>query len=121
VPMIPVGQGIRFNRDSVAGRAIIDGRPVQTIHGTANAPSEFPEGDAIAARYGYRVTCGVPLMREGAAIGAIGIRRVSPELLTEAQISVIQSFASQAAIAIGNVNQFNETKRLLKETEQRNA
>ncbi len=121
IPMIPVGQGIHFNRDSVAGRAMIEGRPVQTIHGTAGTKSEFPEGDAVAARYGYRVTCAVPLLREGVAIGAIGIRRVSPELLSEAQISVIQSFASQASIAIGNVHQFNETTRLLKETEQRNA
>ena len=32
IPMIPVGQGIRFNRDSVAGRAMIDGRTVQTVH-----------------------------------------------------------------------------------------
>ena len=121
VPMIPVGQGILLNRDSVAGRAIIEGRTVQTIHGVPDASAEFPEGDKVAARYGYRVTCAVPLMREGEAIGAIGIRRTTPALLTDAQISVIQSFASQAAIAIGNVHQFNETKRLLKETEQRNA
>ena len=71
IPMIPVGQGIRFNRDSVAGRAMIEGRPVQTVHGAGDSPSEFPEGDAVAARYGYRVTCAVPLMREGEAIGAI--------------------------------------------------
>ncbi len=28
IPMIPIGQGIRFNRESVAGRAIIDGQPL---------------------------------------------------------------------------------------------
>ena len=38
IPMIPIGQGIRFNRESVAGRAIIDGRPVQTVHGSGRRP-----------------------------------------------------------------------------------
>ena len=75
----------------------------------------------MAKRYGYRVTCAVPLMREGEAIGAIAIRRISSELLNESQIAVIQSFARQAAIAIGNVRLFDQTVRLLKETEQRNA
>ena len=121
IPMIPVGQGIRFNRDSVTGRAMIDRRTIQTVHGASGANAEFPEGDAVAKRYGYRVTCAVPLMRAGEAIGAIAIRRISPELLNEGQIAVIQSFASQAAIAIGTVRLFDETTRLLKETEQRNA
>jgi GAF domain-containing protein len=100
---------------------MIDGRTVQTVHGAIGAESEFPEGDAVAKRYGYGVTCAVPLMREGEAIGAIAIRRISPELLNENQIAVIRSFASQAAIAIGNVYLFNKTVRLLKETEQRNS
>ena len=33
IPMIPVGQGIRFNRASVAGRSMIEGQTIQTIHG----------------------------------------------------------------------------------------
>jgi GAF domain-containing protein len=121
IPMIPIGQGIGFNRESVAGRAMIDGRPLQAIHGTVGTDPEFPEGDAVAAQYGYRVTCAVPLIREGEVIGMIGIRRIKPELLNESQIAVIQSFASQAAIAIGNVHLFDETVRLLKETEARNT
>jgi signal transduction histidine kinase/CheY-like chemotaxis protein len=115
IPMIPVGQGIRFNRDSVAGRAMIEGRTVQAVHATSEAPSEFPEGDAVANRYGYRVTCAVPLMREREAVGAIAIRRIKPELLSEQQVAVIQTFASQAAIAIGNVRLFNETKEALEQ------
>ena len=114
IPMIPVGEGIRFNSESVAGRAIVEGRTIQAIHGEPGPDSEYPEGDAVAKRYGYRVTCAVPLMREGEADGMIGIRRVKPELLNEQQVAVIDSFAHQAAIALGNVHQFNETKRLLK-------
>ncbi len=121
IPMIPVGQGIRFNRDSIAGRAMIDGVTLQTVHAEPGAASEYPEGDAIAQKYGYRVTCAVPLLREGEVVGVIGIRRIKPELLDDDQIAVIRSFASQAAIAIGNVRLFDETQRLLKETEQRAA
>ncbi len=93
IPMIPVGEGIRFNSESVAGRAIVEGRTIQAIHGEPGPDSEYPEGDAVAKRYGYRVTCAVPLMREGEADGMIGIRRVKPELLDEQQIAVIDSFA----------------------------
>ncbi len=121
IPMIPVGEGIRFNRDSVAGRAILEGRPLQAVHNQRGVKSEYPEGDKVAKKYGYRMTCAVPLMREGKAIGAITIRGTKPELLTDKQTALIQSFANQAAIAVENVRLFNETARLLKETEQRAA
>src|SRR5262249_54684838 len=121
IPMIPVGERVQFNRSSVVGRSMIEGRTIQTIHGEPGADSEYPEGAAVAKRYGYRVCCSVPLMREGEAIGSIGIRGIQPELLTDKEIAVIESFADQAAIAIGNVRLFNETQRLLRETEQRNA
>jgi signal transduction histidine kinase len=121
VPTFPVGEGLRFNRDSVAGRAILEGHPLQGIHNQRGVKSEYPEGDKAAKKYGYRMTCAVPLTGEGKAIGAISIRRIKPELLTEKQIALVQSFANQAAIAVENVRLFNETTRLLKETEQRNA
>ena len=121
IPTFPIGEGLPFNRDSVAGRAILEGRPRQAIHNQHGVKSEYPEGDKVARKYGYRMSCAVPLMREGKAIGAISIRRIKPELLTEKQIALIQPFANQAAIAVENVRLFNETTRLLKETEQRAA
>jgi signal transduction histidine kinase/nitrate/nitrite-specific signal transduction histidine kinase len=121
IPTFPIGEGFPFNRYSVAGRAILEGRPLQAIHNQEGVKSEYPEGDKAARKYGYRMSCAVPLMREGKAIGAISIRRLKPELLTEKQIALIQPFANQAAIAVENVRLFNETTRLLKETEQRNA
>ncbi|RPJ18661.1 MAG: GAF domain-containing protein, partial [Chloroflexi bacterium] len=121
IPTFPIGEGFPFNRDSVAGRAILEGRPLQAIHNQHGVKSEYPEGDKAARKYGYRMSCAVPLLREGKAIGAISIRRLKPELLTEKQIALIQPFANQAAIAVENVRLFNETTRLLKETEQRAA
>ena len=115
IPMIPVGEGIRFNRDSVAGRAMIEGWSLQAIHNRRGVKSEYPEGDEVAKKYGYRMTCAVPLMREGKAIGAITIRRTEPELLTDKQIALIQSFANQAAIAVENVRLFEAEQQRVAE------
>jgi len=113
--MIPVGEGIRFNRDSVAGRAMIDGIPIQGIHNQRGVKSEFPEGDKIAKKYGYRMSAGVPLLRKGKALGVITIRRIKPKLLTDKQIALIQSFANQAAIAVENVRLFEAEQQRVAE------
>ena len=115
LPMIPVGEGIRFDRDSVAGRAMIDGVPLQAIHKKRGVKTEFPEGDRIARKYGYRMSAGVPLMRKGKALGVITIRRAQPELLTDKQMAIVQSFANQAAIAVENVRLFEAEQQRVAE------
>ena len=121
IAMFPVGEGISLNRDSVAGRAILERHTLQFIHKKPGEESEYPEGDKWAQKYGYQMTCSVPLLRESKAIGAITIRRLEPKLLDAKQMALIETFASQAVIAIENVRLFTETQRLLKETEQRAA
>ena len=112
IPMFPVGEGIPLNRDSVAGRAILEGRTLQAIHAQPGGEeSEYPEGDKWAQRYSYRMTGSVPLLREGKAIGVITIRGTEPKLLGEKEIALIETFASQAVIAIENVRLFNEAQQ----------
>jgi GAF domain-containing protein/CheY-like chemotaxis protein len=111
IPMYSIGEGIPLNRESVAGRAIIEGRTLQAIHKQPGEESEYPEGDKWAHEYGYRMTCSVPLLREGKAIGAITIRCDKPTLVNKKQIALIETFASQAVIAIENVRLFNEIQQ----------
>jgi signal transduction histidine kinase len=57
---------------------------------------------------GHRTTLNVPLMREGIAIGAIGVRRTEALLFTDRQVALLQTFADQAVIAVENVRLFTE-------------
>lgn len=82
----------------------------------------------VGRTMGLRSMLFVPMMRQGAAIGSIGIQRREAGAFTEKQAALLSIFADQAVIAIENVALFKETKRLLvetqrllKETEQRNA
>ncbi|HEX2390369.1 MAG TPA: ATP-binding protein, partial [Casimicrobiaceae bacterium] len=70
---------------------------------------------AIAARTGFRSALAVPLLHDGKTIGAIGVGRREPGEFPRQQISLLQTFADQAVIAIENVRLFTELQARTRE------
>src|SRR5499425_1744943 len=94
-------------RGTVAGRSVLERRAVQIADIQAEA-EEFPEGRVYALPQGTRTLLSVPLLREGAPLGAIALRRTEVNPFTDKQIALLQTLADQAVIAIENVRLFTE-------------
>ena len=111
LPVGPEGQPVsrRIDRTSVLGRAVLDRRTVQVADMLDEAAeAEFPEGVRLARRMGHRTILATPLMREDIAVGAILMRRDTVHPFSDKQVALLETFASQAVIAIENVRLFTE-------------
>ncbi|HEU5091810.1 MAG TPA: GAF domain-containing protein, partial [Nitrospira sp.] len=102
-----------INPGSVSGRAILNQRPIHLQDIQSAEGDEFPESQERARRQGHRSILSVPLMREGESVGVIILRRVEAHKFSDKQVSLLQTFADQAVIAIENVRLFNETQETL--------
>ena len=104
-------------RGSTAGRAVVDRRTVHIHDIEAESETDFPDIDKTGSRGGSRARTrlAVPLLREGVALGAILVRRMEVRPFTDKQSVLLQTFASQAVIAIENVRLFQELKESLEQ------
>jgi GAF domain-containing protein len=102
------GEVIRINRNSVAGRAVVDRQTIHVHDLLAELDTEFPVAKPYSKLWGHRTTLATPLLREGAPIGAIFIRRTEVRPFSDEHIEVLRTFADKAAIAIENVRLFQE-------------
>jgi GAF domain-containing protein/DNA-binding response OmpR family regulator/anti-sigma regulatory factor (Ser/Thr protein kinase) len=66
-----------------------------------------PANDTIL-RAGYRARLVVPLMRFGDVIGALVVRRKAPGAFPATIVELLQTFATQSALAIQNARMFSE-------------
>jgi signal transduction histidine kinase/putative methionine-R-sulfoxide reductase with GAF domain len=96
------------------GKAVLSGEPawISDIETDFGYSESFRQG---ARTRGYRSLLAVPMLHEGAAIGAIVVTRAQPGLFTDHQISLLRTFAGQAMIALENVRLFNDTKEALEQ------
>ena len=112
---LPREQGIHhwpLDRTSVSGQCVVASK-VMVIADRDAAFAEFPRTRELATAIGWRSGLFVPLQRDGAAIGCIGVLRAVTGEFSEKDVALAQTFADQAVIAIENVRLFNETKEAL--------
>ncbi|HEY2211084.1 MAG TPA: GAF domain-containing protein [Bradyrhizobium sp.] len=102
-----------INRDWAAGRAFVDQKPVHVHDLLSDSGADFPDARELsqhAGSKGIRSILSVPLLRENESIGAILLRRTEVHAFSDKQIALLQTFADQAVIAIGNVRLFEEVQ-----------
>src|SRR5450432_573073 len=97
----------KAGRGSLGARVLFENAPV--LIDDAESDPEYTFG-AFQRRIGMRSMLGVPLMREGAAIGLLLIFRKRVQPFTKRHVDLAATFADQAVIAIENVRLFDEVQ-----------
>ena len=98
-----------------SAKAILSGEVVQ-IADIATTPgylSGEPTTRILVEDVGVRTILSVPMFDAQGAIGAISLQRREERLFSDDEVTLIQSFAAQAVIAIENVRQFRELQTRL--------
>ena len=98
-PMVPT-------RGSITCRAILDR---QTIH--VRDMATVPGVSAAVRNLGYKSQISLPLLRDGAAIGAVSMTSGEIGGFTDSQVALLQTFAEQAVIAITSAETYRELQQ----------
>ena len=114
-PVPDVAEERPINRQSPAGRAVVDREIIHIENADLVIATEYPDVVETNRRVGAKTVLAVPLMREGVAIGVIHFRRTEVRPFSEKQIALLKTFADQAVIAIENVRLFQELKESLEQ------
>jgi two-component system, NtrC family, sensor kinase len=103
-----------ISAESISGRTLVERRTIHVPDVAAAVEREFPASYPVFQAIQQRSQVTTPLLRQGQAIGVLGVHRWTLRPYTDQQIAVLEVFADQAVIAIENA-------RLFTELEQRNA
>jgi len=108
-PVRHVGDVSPIRGSKPGGRAILERRTIHIPDRTSPAAlAEFPDMLAVTKAV---ATLSVPLLRDGEAIGSLNLVRDRALGYTPREISLVETFADQAVIAIENARLFEELER----------
>jgi GAF domain-containing protein len=113
---------VALERGTLTGRALLERSVIHIPDVLADRDYTWTKAQELG---GYRTALGVPMLREGIAIGVLSLTRSEVRPFTEKEIELVTTFADQAAIAIENVRLFDEvqtrTRDLSEALEQQTA
>jgi len=107
-----IGRSWSIDDDIPMSEACRTALPVHIRNWDNTPPDRFP--DTEMRTWGRQSTLSLPLLRNREVIGVFNISRVEPGGFGDDEVSLLQAFGNQAAIAIDNA-------RLLHEIEERNT
>jgi two-component system, NtrC family, sensor kinase len=109
-----VGLPLPLTRRFPGGRAILDRKRVIIDDIQLVAESEYPDTLELLKINTVHSCAEIPLLSEGKPLGNLAVLRAEVRPFTDAEVTLLETFADQAVIAIENV-------RLFKELEARNT
>jgi GAF domain-containing protein len=102
--------------EGAVGRLAVTGEPVQ-IRDIVDEGIYQSRVREVLIRCGYRSVLAVPLLREDHLLGALAVNRSSPGEFAPEAIELLQTFATQSALAIQNARLFREVQIKSRELE----
>ena len=99
-------------RETLIGRTLLEGRTVHIPDVLTDQEYNAPKAQQLGA---FRAALGVPMLRDGIAIGVFMIARRAAQPFTDKQIELATTFADQALIAIENVRLFDDVQKRTQE------